>query len=174
MEAATLFGAAQGGAQELGRRVGLGQNLLLDGARLAEQVALELAEELDRRGHHNDVVALSLGHEHDAVDELTVLVPSTSHRPPTLVRGAWQLRRRLRAHPVDVVLAHGAAAAMVAVVASPRRGPAIVWQTIVGMADQSFGPVQARCWAWRCGRAAACHRRQPKPPMPPQVTEPIE
>ena len=39
-ETPTLFGAAQGGAQELGRGVRFGQDLFLDGAGFAEQVAL--------------------------------------------------------------------------------------------------------------------------------------
>src|SRR5690606_19950213 len=53
---------------------------------------------------------------------------------------------------VDVILCHGAAAVLVAVLASPRRGPAIVFQTILGLADQSFGPVYGTCWRFAVRR----------------------
>jgi glycosyltransferase involved in cell wall biosynthesis len=52
----------------------------------------------------------------------------------------------LRARKPDVVLAHGAAATLVSVLATPRRPPAIVFQTIVGMAPQAFAGAQR--WGW--------------------------
>ena len=113
----------------------------------AEQVALELAAELDARGHRDRLLAVTLGHDGGRVPELEALVSvGGPQRPPTLVRAARRLRPILRDDPPDVVLAHGAAAALVAVGAAPRRGPAIVFQTIVGMAPQSFGGVQGAAW----------------------------
>jgi glycosyltransferase involved in cell wall biosynthesis len=119
----------------------------------AEQVALELAAELESRGHRNLLLAVTLGHEGEHVAELEPLVAVPSQGPRELVHAARQLRRRLRAlrrdpsrGAPDVILAHGAAAALVAVAASPRRGPSIVWQTIVAMAPQSFRGVQGAGW----------------------------
>lgn len=112
----------------------------------AEQVALELAAELDALGHRNQLVAVSLGHEGDRVPELPALVEAPDQRPHRLPGAARRLRRQLRDDDIDVVLAHGAAAALVAAMAWPRRGPAIVWQTIVPMAPQSFGGWQRAGW----------------------------
>jgi glycosyltransferase involved in cell wall biosynthesis len=116
----------------------------------AEQVAMELADELGRRGHRNELVAVSSGHEGDEVPELPALVHTAVQRPPDLVRAAWRLRPILRSvapgDRVDVILAHGAAATLVAVGAAPRRPPAIVFQTIVGMAPQALGGPQGAAW----------------------------
>lgn len=107
---------------------------------------MELAQELEARGHRNALLAVSLGHEGDRVPELEALVAASAQRPQVLVGAARALRRRLRAEPADVIVAHGAAAALVAVGAAPRRGPAIVWQTIVAMAPQSFRGAQGAAW----------------------------
>lgn len=112
----------------------------------AERVALELAEELDRRGHENLTAAVGAGHEGDLEARLPVLTGDARHRPATLARAAKALRRQLRQDPVDVILCHGAAATLVAVMAAPRRGPAIVFQTILGLAEQSFGLVYGTAW----------------------------
>lgn len=112
----------------------------------AEQVALELATELDQRGHLDRLLAVSAGHEGDRTPELRALVPEARQGPWLLVRAVLALRRDLRAAPVDVILAHGAAAALVAVAASPRRGPRIVFQTILGLDDQSSRGIQGRVW----------------------------
>lgn len=112
----------------------------------AERVALELAEEFDGRGHQNAMLAVGAGHDGAQEGRLPALTADAHHRPSTLARAAWELRRRLRRDPVDVILCHGAAAALVAVMASPRRGPTIVFQTILGLADQSFGLLYGTCW----------------------------
>ena len=112
----------------------------------AERVALELAEELDRRGHQNRMCAVGAGHEGELDVRLPALTGDARHRPATLARAARALRRQLRHDPVDVILGHGAAATLVAVMAAPRRGPAIVFQTILGLAEQSFGLVYGTAW----------------------------
>ena len=112
----------------------------------AERVALELAQELDRLGHHDRTAAVSLGHEGGEEATLPPLTDHARQRPWTLALAAWSLRRQLRREPVDVILCHGAAAALVAVMAAPRRGPAVVFQTILGLADQSFGLIYGTCW----------------------------
>lgn len=103
----------------------------------AEQVAIELAEELTPRGHANRLRAVSLGHEGDRVADLDPLVATSDQAIGSLLRAALRLRADLAAAPVDVVLAHGAAATLVAVLASPRHGPAIVWQRILGLTPRS-------------------------------------
>lgn len=112
----------------------------------AEQVAVELAGELDRNGHADRLVAVSAGHEGDRVPELVPLVDQHRQGPRQLLVAARHLRRDLRREPADVILAHGAAAAMVAALAAPRRGPALVFQTIMGMADRSFAGIERRAW----------------------------
>ncbi len=112
----------------------------------AEQVALELAAELDDLGHHDRLLAVGLGHEGDRVGELPPLVPEGRQGAVQLLRAALALRRDLRARPVDVVLAHGAAAALVAVAASPRRGPLLAFQTILGLPEHSFRGVLGVAW----------------------------
>ncbi len=112
----------------------------------AEQVAIELAAELESRGHANRLLAVTLGHEGDQVPELEPLVAASTQGPVQLLRAARHLRRHLRGTETDVILAHGASAALVAVAASPRRGPAIVWQTIVAMAPQSFQGALGVVW----------------------------
>jgi glycosyltransferase involved in cell wall biosynthesis len=66
------------------------------------------------------------------------------------LHAARKLRPILRGPDVgdraEVILAHGAAATLVAVGAAPRHPPAIVFQTIVGMAPQSFRGIQGAAW----------------------------
>ena len=112
----------------------------------AEQVALELADELGSRGDQNRLLSVTLGHEGEQVADLEPLVAERDQGARQLLLAARRFRRELRREAPDVVLAHGAAAALVAVAASPRRGPSIVWQTIVAMAPQSFRGVQGAAW----------------------------
>lgn len=115
----------------------------------AEQVARELAVELDAQGHHDRLRAVSLGHEGDRTPDLEPLVAHVGQRPAQLLRAVRALRADLRRQPVDVVLAHGAAAAYVAALASRSlgaRGPAVVWQTTSGLSAPSFGRVQRTFW----------------------------
>lgn len=112
----------------------------------AEQVALELAAELDDLGHGNELVAVGPGHEGEVVPELAPLTSSNRHRPLTLVRAGLALRPVLRRSRPDLVLAHGSAAAAAAAIGAPRRPPLIVWQTILGMADRSFRKPEIYLW----------------------------
>lgn len=107
---------------------------------------MELSVELDGLGHTNDLWAIGPGHEGEIVAELPTLTDSTRHRPVTLIRAGLALRNELRRSHYDLVLAHGAAAAVVAAVAAPRRPPAIVWQTILGLAERSFSGPDALLW----------------------------
>lgn len=107
---------------------------------------MELAAELDRLGHTNELRAIGPGHEGETVAELPALTTSSRHRPLTLARAALAVRTMLHGDRCDVVLAHGAAAAIVAVAAAPRRPPRIVWQTILGLAERSFGGADAAMW----------------------------
>ena len=64
-----------------------------------------------------------------------------------LFGGVRNVRRLLRDEPVDVVLAHGGWAAQVVALAAPRRGPALVWQRILGFPQDVWRPT--RRWWWR-------------------------
>jgi glycosyltransferase involved in cell wall biosynthesis len=113
----------------------------------AELVALELAPALDRLGHDDTVRACAPafdGANDPALPPLTN-VPTMSARG--LVAAAWQLRRALRAQPVDVVLAHGGWAVQVAALARGRRTPIVVWQRILGFGGR-VGHTGRRQW-WR-------------------------
>lgn len=109
-------------------------------------MATELAGELDRLGHEDRLVAVSSGHEGDRVPELAPLVDHPRQGPRQLVRAARALRSDLRRRPADVILAHGAAAALVAALAAPRRGPVLVFQTIMGLSDRSSRGVERQVW----------------------------
>ncbi|MBX3315007.1 MAG: glycosyltransferase [Actinobacteria bacterium] len=122
----------------------------------AEQVAMELAAELDRLGHVDELVAVGPGHEGDRVPELPTLTSSSEHGPLTLVRAGLALRRVLRRTSYDLVVAHGAAAAAAAALAAPRRRPPfVVWQRILGLADRSFSGPDALLWRFVCRRVDA-------------------
>jgi len=108
----------------------------------AEMVAMELAAELDSRGHVNRVVALGLAHDGGHDPALPPLVSRVGVGLDVLLADAWRLRRLLRRSPVDVVLAHGGWAVQVAALARPRTGPVLVWQRILGFPDS----------VWRAGR----------------------
>jgi glycosyltransferase involved in cell wall biosynthesis len=115
----------------------------------AEQVAQELAIELEARGHQNDLLAVSLGHHGERVPGLQPLVDHVAQRPAQLAEAVWRLRGELRRRPVDVVLAHGAAAALVAALAARSmvgRAPKVMWQTTSALALDSFGRLQLACW----------------------------
>ena len=113
----------------------------------AELAAVELADELDRRGHHNRLVALGAATDGSHVPGV---VPLGRSRRDTgawaLVTSVWRLRRHLASGPVDVVLAHGGWAAQIAALASPRGGPLLVWQRISELPEQFWGRVRRRWW----------------------------
>src|SRR5262245_14920372 len=73
----------------------------------SELAAMELADELDRLGHRNRVVALGPGLDGGKEPGLVPLGRSWKERPAELVWLAWRLRRELADAPVDVVVAHG-------------------------------------------------------------------
>jgi glycosyltransferase involved in cell wall biosynthesis len=97
----------------------------------AERVAVELAEELDRLGHENDVIALVRGMDGTEDAALRALVGSSSLAWHVRALGAWRLPRYVDQKRPDVVLAHGGSAAQVAVSISSRHRPAVVWQQIL-------------------------------------------
>jgi glycosyltransferase involved in cell wall biosynthesis len=113
----------------------------------AELVALELADELDRRGHRNRVVALAPAFDGRRGPGLVPLGTSRGQRPPDLVAGAWRVRRLLAAEPPDVVLAHGGWPTQVVALAVGRRGPLLVWQRILGFPDKMWRPLRRRWWS---------------------------
>jgi glycosyltransferase involved in cell wall biosynthesis len=110
----------------------------------AELVALGLADELDRLGHRNRVVALGPAFDGRREPGLAPLGTSRGQRLPDLVAGAWRVRRLLATDPADVVLAHGGWAAEVVALGVPRRGPLLVWQRILGLPDKVWRPVRRR------------------------------
>lgn len=107
---------------------------------------MELAQELRTRGHANRLLAVGLGHEGGREPGLPPLTESVRQGPKEVLRAAWGLHRVLRRTPVDVILVHGAAAALVAVLASPLRGPALVWQRILALTAGSFVGFRGVCW----------------------------
>lgn len=113
----------------------------------AELVAVELADELDRRGHTNRVVALGPATDGGHEAGLVPLAASQGVGLAELVIRVLRVRRLLAEDPVDVVLAHGGWAAQVAALAAPRGGPLLVWQRILGFPDTVWWP--SRRWWWR-------------------------
>jgi glycosyltransferase involved in cell wall biosynthesis len=117
----------------------------------AELVAMELADELDRLGHRNRLVALSPGLDGGQEPGLVPLAAFGRIGAPEVVSLAWRFRRLLTKEPADVVLAHGGWAAQVAALAVPRDGPLLVWQHILGVHDKVWGPPR-RHWWWSVSR----------------------
>jgi glycosyltransferase involved in cell wall biosynthesis len=113
----------------------------------AELVALELADELDQRGHRNRVVALAPAFDGRRAPGLTPLGRSRGLRPPDLIAGAWRVRRLVAAEPPDIVLAHGGWPTQVVALAAGRRGPPLVWQRILGFPDKMWRPLRRRWWS---------------------------
>jgi glycosyltransferase involved in cell wall biosynthesis len=109
-------------------------------------VAIELADELDRLGHRNRVLALGPALDGSQEPGLAPLTTSPRLRPSSLASQAWRLRRHLAGEPADVVLAHGGRAAALAALAAPPAGPLLVWQRILGFPDKLWGPVRRRWW----------------------------
>jgi glycosyltransferase involved in cell wall biosynthesis len=109
-------------------------------------VAVELADELDRLGHRNRVVALGPGLGGGREPGLVPVGRSWREGPRELVSLAWRLRRLLSQEPVDVVVAHGGWPAEVAALAVGRRRPLLVWQRILGLPDKVWRPVRRRWW----------------------------
>ena len=124
----------------------------------AELAALELADELDRLGHRDRLMALGPDLAGGQEPGLVPLGALRREGPAKLLLGVWRLRRLLADEPVDVLVAHGGWAAQVAALAVPRRGPLLVWQRILGFPDKVWGPVRRRWWgvvARRCDAGVA-------------------
>ena len=113
----------------------------------AELVAMELATELNRRGHQNRLVALgpALGGGHE--EGLVPLADTEGVGFRDVLTRVRLLRRLLAEEPADVVLAHGGWAAQIAALTVRRRGPLLVWQRILGFPPEVWTPVR-RLW-WR-------------------------
>jgi L-malate glycosyltransferase len=115
----------------------------------AELVAMELADELDRLGYENRLMALGPGFDGGREPGLVPLTRTRSERFPQLVGQVLQFRRVVARDPVDVVLAHGGWPAQVVALALPLRGPGdplLVWQRILGFPDKVWDPVRRRWW----------------------------
>jgi glycosyltransferase involved in cell wall biosynthesis len=110
----------------------------------AELVALELADELDRLGHRNRVVALGRAFDGGQEPGLAPLGAWRRQGPPELALGAVRLRRLIAHGRVDVVVAHGGWAAQVVALAVPFGGPLLVWQRILGWPDKVWGGLRRR------------------------------
>jgi glycosyltransferase involved in cell wall biosynthesis len=122
----------------------------------AELVAMELADELDRLGHRNRLVALSPGLDGGQEPGLVPLAAYGRIGAPELLSLAWRFRRLLTEEPADVVLAHGGWAAQVAALAVPRGGPLLVWQHILGVHDKVWGSPRRHWWRSVSRRVDIC------------------
>ena len=117
----------------------------------AELVAVELADELDRLGHHNRVVALGPATDGGQEAGMPPLDDSPGLGLADLVARVRKVRRLLVAEPFDVVLAHGGWPAQIVALAAPRRRPVLVWQRILGFPDTVWAPGR-RQWWWAVAR----------------------
>lgn len=101
----------------------------------AETVARNLADELERCGIEGRVVALVPGHaDSGSIKVDAVLTPDPASHLRWIPAAVAGLRRELRDHPADVVLAHGAHAAFVS--AALPGCPPIVWHRILESPDR--------------------------------------
>ena len=112
----------------------------------AELVALELAHELDLLGHENRLVAIGRSQGVNLEPDLPPLVDRSDLGLLAVLHASLRLRRLLRRDPVDVVIAHGGWAVQVVGFGVPRRGPTVVWQRILELADVCWRPPQF--WWW--------------------------
>lgn len=117
-------------------------------ARGAERVAVELADELDRLGFDDQVLALAPAFDGSRDVRIPVLGSRPGLGAPRVATAAWQLRRQLRRQPADVILAHGGSAAQVAALARRRHGPAVVWQRILPFPADIWRPWSRTWWRW--------------------------
>ena len=114
----------------------------------AEQVALELAPELERLGIRNDVVACAPGFDGATDPALPPLAPRVHMDAVALMTQVRKLRQRLAPVRYDVVLAHGGWAVQVAVLARRSGHPLVVWQRILGFTEQVGRPVRRLWWQY--------------------------
>jgi glycosyltransferase involved in cell wall biosynthesis len=114
----------------------------------AELVALELAAELDARGHVDHVVALAAPAAGAAEPVLPPLVDTVGSGPADLVRQARRVRPLVADPDLDVVVAHGGWAAQVLALSAPRRRPRLVWQRIGDLSEGVWRPSRRWWWQW--------------------------
>jgi glycosyltransferase involved in cell wall biosynthesis len=122
----------------------------------AELVAQELAAELDALGYDDRVVALGPAVGGGEEQGLAPLVATEGDGPVALARRIWKVRRLLAAEPADVIMAHGGWAAQVAVLASGRGGPLLVWQRILGFPTSVWRSGRRSWWKIIVRRVDAC------------------
>jgi glycosyltransferase involved in cell wall biosynthesis len=108
-------------------------------------VAIELAAALDHLGHRNSVQAIALAADGQSIAQLPALVRSRRLGLRTYVQSALILRRKLRAEPADVVVAHGGSAAIVVSLVAPATVKR-VWQRILGFPQDRWGPARRAVW----------------------------
>ena len=112
----------------------------------AELVAIELARELDALGHADEVLALALAFDSGQDAAIPSLTRRSDGGVGALLAGARALRRHLRDHPADVVIAHGGRAVEAAVLARRRGRPLVVWQRILGFPPGMSRPIPRLRW----------------------------
>jgi glycosyltransferase involved in cell wall biosynthesis len=110
----------------------------------AETFALELAAALDALTHDDSVVALTPAPHGGSDPDLPVLTNKIRLAPVAAAEATWELHQLLERDPVDVVIAHGGAAARAAAIGRRRGGPLLVWKRI---SPGAWRPVQR--WWWR-------------------------
>ncbi len=102
----------------------------------AERVARNLVDALGVAGVDGRLVALVSGSEMSGSIRVdSVLAPGAHDRLRWLPTAVANLRRELRSHPADVILAHGAHAAFVS--AALVGGPPIIWHRILNSPDRA-------------------------------------
>jgi glycosyltransferase involved in cell wall biosynthesis len=112
----------------------------------AEEVAIEIAEELDALGHENEVLALGLALDGGREPDLPPLLPRISMGPDVFALCSWRVRQRLARSPVDVVLAHGGWPAQVGAAALRHDPTVLIWQRILGFPPEMWHPARKRVW----------------------------
>lgn len=119
----------------------------------AEIAALDLALELDARGHED--LLLALGPAFDgATDPALPVLAGAGRGPMAAVGSARALRRFVRQERPDLVVVHGGWPAQVAALGLGRLGVAVVWQRILDFPLALWKPTRRRWWRWVAGRAS--------------------
>lgn len=117
----------------------------------AEIAALDLALELDARGHED--LLLALGPAFDGGADLALPVLAGAGRGPwAAVRSVRAFRDFVRQQRPDLVVVHGGWPAQVAAVALGRDGVPVVWQRILDFPPALWRPARRRWWSWVAGR----------------------
>lgn len=118
----------------------------------AEIAALDLAAELDARGHQD--LLLALGPAFDGSTDRDLPVLAGAGRGLRLVVGSVRgLRRFVQTEGPDVVVVHGGWPAQVAAVALGRLGVTVVWQRILDFPPALWGSGRRQWWRAVAGRA---------------------